>query len=162
MSTLSVFDQLSVHDFSEDLPDEWLRRWAVHGRPVFHASRSRLFSAGAPANKFWLINSGAVVLDLPVPGRGDIVIERLRHGSVVGWSWLIPPYRWRFGALVAEEIHAIEFDATRVRELIAADPEIGRDLNARFLAVLADRLHASRGRLAELYAYPDEDPDQLR
>lgn len=162
MTSLSVFDQLAMHEFATDLPAAWLRRWAIHGRPVFHPSRHRLFSAGDAANHFWLINSGAVVLDLAVPGRGDIAIERLRHGSVVGWSWLIPPYRWRFGAVVAEDVHAIEFDAARVRDMIADDPEIGRDLNGRFLTVLADRLHAARGRLAELYAYPDAAPDEFR
>ncbi|PWK30440.1 hypothetical protein BC793_1381, partial [Actinoplanes xinjiangensis] len=34
--------------------------------------------------------------------------------------------------------------------------------NARFLAVLADRLHAARARLAELYAYPDTEPGRYR
>jgi len=63
----------------------WLRRLAVHGRPVFHAAGHRLFRTDGPADRFWLIDSGAVVLDFPVPGRGDIVIERLRRGSVVGW-----------------------------------------------------------------------------
>jgi CRP/FNR family cyclic AMP-dependent transcriptional regulator len=162
MTALSVYDQLAMHDFAADLPAGWLHRWAEHGRPVFHASRHRLFRSGDAANTFWLINSGAVVLDFPVPGRGDIVIDRLRHGSVVGWSWLIPPYRWRFGAMVAEDVHAIEFNAAQVRDMIADDPEIGRDLNARFLTVLADRLHASRARVAELYAYPDAGPDESR
>ncbi|WIM93040.1 cyclic nucleotide-binding domain-containing protein [Actinoplanes oblitus] len=151
-----------MHDFAVDLPADWLRRWAVRGRPVFRANRHRLFRAGDPADKFWLVNSGAVVLDLPVPGRGDIVIEQLRHGSVVGWSWLLAPYRWRFGAVVAEDMHAIEFDAAHVRAMIDDDPKIGRDLNGRFLAVLADRLGAARSRLAELYAYPDTDPGELR
>lgn len=162
MSSLSVFDQLALNGFSADLPTPWLQRWALYGRPVFRAGRERLFTAGDPATRFWLINSGAVVLDLAVPGRGDIVIERLRQGSVVGWSWLIAPYRWRFGALVAEDLHAIEFDAAKVRDMIADDPEIGREINARFLAVLADRLQASRERLAELYAYPDAEPDGHR
>ncbi|KUL22433.1 Crp/Fnr family transcriptional regulator [Actinoplanes awajinensis] len=155
MTALSVFDQLALHPFAEDLPSDWLHRWSVHGRPVFRPSRHRLFSAGDPANKFWLLNAGVVVLDMAVPGRGDIVVERLRPGAVIGWSWLMAPYRWRFGALVAEDIHAIEFDAVRIRDMIAGEPELGRDLNARFLAVLADRLEASRRRLAELYAYPE-------
>jgi len=154
MSALSVFDLLSLHDFAADLPGDWLRRLAVHGRPVFRAAGYRLSRTDGPADRFWLIDSGVVVLDFPVPGRGDIVIERLRRGSVVGWSWLLAPYRWRFGAVVAEDIHAVEFDASRVRALIADDPEAGRELNARFMAVLAERLEASRKRLAELYAYP--------
>lgn len=162
MTSLSVFDQLAMHAFAAELPGAWLQQWASAGRPVFRASRERLFRSGEPANKFWLINSGAVVLDLPVPGRGDIVVERLRQGSVVGWSWLMPPYHWRFGAVVAEDIHAIEFNAAEVRDLIADDPELGRDLNARFLTVVADRLHAARERLAELYAYPNSDPSDYR
>ncbi|MEU4159267.1 cyclic nucleotide-binding domain-containing protein [Actinoplanes sp. NPDC026670] len=162
MSSLSVFDQLAMHDFAADLPAAWLHRWARAGRPVFRASRERLFAAGESATRFWLINSGAVVLDFAVPGRGDIVVERLRQGSVVGWSWLMPPYRWRFGAVVAEDMHAIEFDAAMVRDMIADDAELGRDLNARFLTVVADRLHAARQRLAELYAYPDSDPGDYR
>jgi CRP/FNR family cyclic AMP-dependent transcriptional regulator len=162
MPSLSVFDQLAMHDFAADLPTAWLHRWALHGRPVFHAGQVRLFRAGDAANKFWLINSGVVALDFAVPGRGDIVVERLRQGSVVGWSWLVAPYRWRFGAVVAEDIHAIEFDAATVRDMIADDPQVGRDLNARFLAVLADRLHAARARLAELYAYPDVEPGERR
>ncbi|WP_433732447.1 hypothetical protein ACQP2Y_23335 [Actinoplanes sp. CA-051413] len=35
-----------------------------------------------------------VALDFHVPGRGDIVIERVGAGGVVGWSWLLPPYPW--------------------------------------------------------------------
>lgn len=154
MSALSVFDLIAMHDFAADLPGGWVRRLAVHGRPVFYPAGHRLFRTDDPADRFWLVDSGEVVLDFPVPGRGDIVIERLHHDSVVGWSWLLAPYRWRFGAVVAEDVHAVEFDAEPVRELIADDPEAGRELNARFMAVLAERLHASRKRLAELYAYP--------
>ena len=156
MSSLSVFDLIAMHDFAADLPSDWLHRLAVHGHPVFRPAGQRLFRTDGPADRFWLIDSGVVVLDFPVPGRGDIVIERLRRGSVVGWSWLLAPYRWRFGAVVAEDMHAVEFDASRVRALIADDPEFGRELNARFMAVLAERLHASRKRLADLYAYPEE------
>ncbi|GAA4965533.1 Crp/Fnr family transcriptional regulator [Actinoplanes utahensis] len=149
---------MSTHDFTAGLPADITGRLADHGRPVFRASRTRLFAAGSPADRFWLINTGRVALDLPVRGRGDIVIERLGPGSVVGWSWLLPPYRWRFGAVVTEDVRGVEFDARAVRALIAADPAVGRDLNARFLAILADRLQAARNRLAELYSYPDVPP----
>jgi len=43
-----------------------------------------------------------------------------------------------------------------VRSLIAEDAELGRELESRLLAVVADRLLAARNRLVELYAYrPD-------
>lgn len=155
MAPLTVFDLLALHDFVGDLPAGWLGRLAAHGRPVFYATGRRLFREDAPADRFWLVHSGLVAVDLHVPGRGDVVVERVGPGAVLGWSWLLEPHRWRFGAVVAEDVRAVEFTAARVRALIAEDPELGRELTARFLAVVADRLEAARHRVVELYAYPD-------
>lgn len=154
MTALTVFDQLVLHDFVSDLPAGWLHRMALAGRPVFHPSGHRLFREDGGADRFWLLRSGSVALDFHVPGRGDILIEKLGPGAVVGWSWLLRPHRWRFGAVVAEDMHAIEFDAAKIRALLESDPEFGRELSNRLLAVVADRLHAARHRLVELYAYP--------
>lgn len=154
MASLTVFDQLVLHDFVADLPVGWLHRLALHGRPVFHPAGHRLFREDGPADRFWLLRSGAVGLDFHVTGRGDILIERLGPGAVIGWSWLLDPHRWRFGAVVAEDMHAIEFDGPKVRSLLESDPEMGRELSNRLLTVVSDRLHAARHRLVELYAYP--------
>jgi CRP-like cAMP-binding protein len=154
MSSLTVFDLLAMHDFVGDLPSDSLRRLAPAARPVFRPAGFRLFREDTPADRFWLVHSGVVALDLHVPGRGDVVIERLGAGSVVGWSWLVAPYRWRLGAVVAEEARAVELDAVRIRALIAEDPVLGPELTARFFAVVGERLHAARRRLIELYAYP--------
>ena len=70
--------------------------------------------------------------------------------------WLLPPYRYRFGATVADDIRAVEIDAAHVRSLIAEDAELGREVQSRLLAVMAGRLLAARNRLAELYAYPGD------
>ena len=162
MTPLTVFDLLALHDFVADLPTSSLRTLARHGRPVFRATGYRLFRADAPADRFWLVHSGAVALDFQVPGRGDIVVERVGPGAVLGWSWLLEPHRWRFGAVVAEDVRAVEFDAVGVRALIAEDPELGRELTARFLAIVAERLEAARHRLVELYAHPAGLPDAAR
>ncbi|GGQ84659.1 Crp/Fnr family transcriptional regulator [Couchioplanes azureus] len=158
MAALTVFDRLALHPFLADLPAGWLRQLAPLARPVLRHAGYRLFREGGAANHFWLLSSGAVALDFPVPGRGDIVLERIEAGGVVGWSWLQAPYRWTLGAVVADECQAVEFDAPRVRRLMADDPDLGKELTRRLFAVLADRLHASRVRIAELYAYPSSQP----
>jgi CRP-like cAMP-binding protein len=154
MASLNAFDLLAVHDFTAGLPSAALHRLAAAGRPVFLPGGHRLFREDGTADRFWLVYAGEVVLDFHVPGRGDIAIERIGSGAVVGWSWLLGPHRWRFGAVTVGHVRAVELDATRVRTLIAADAELGRDLTTRMLAVVADRLEAARHRLVELYAYP--------
>jgi len=158
MPSLSVFDLLTLHEFVGDLNEDWLRRLAAAGRPVFRSTGHRLFREDAPAERFWLVHSGVVALDFHVPGRGEIVVERVGPGTVVGWSWARPPYRWRFGAVVVEDIRAVEFDAVQVRAMIAEDAELGRELTARLLDTVAERLQAARHRLVELYAYPADTP----
>jgi CRP-like cAMP-binding protein len=117
---------------------------------VFNAG-SRLFDEGADADRFWLIQTGRVALDLHAPGR-DVVIETLGDGDVLGWSWLFPPYRWHFGASAVTDTRAIEFDAGAVRAVCDADPVLGYALTQRFLGVMLDRLQATRIRLLDLYS----------
>ncbi|GAA1835291.1 cyclic nucleotide-binding domain-containing protein [Actinomadura chokoriensis] len=120
--------------------------------PVGH----RFFEEGAPAQQFWLLRSGRVALDLQVPGRGAVVVETLPASSMLGWSWLFPPHRWRFGAVAAAPVAAFRFDGGGVRELCAADLRLGYDLALRFGAVMLDRLEATRVRMLDLYAHPEE------
>jgi CRP/FNR family cyclic AMP-dependent transcriptional regulator len=154
MPLLSVLDLLTAHPIAAGLPDGQLLRLAEHARPVHRFAGYRLFRADDPADRFWLLHSGAVALDLPVPGRGDVVIEKVDTDTMVGWSWLLAPYRWRFGAVVADDMRAVEFDAVGVRALLAEETDLARHFDHRCLAVVADRLQAARRRLAELYAYP--------
>jgi CRP-like cAMP-binding protein len=114
----------------------------------------RLFEEGGPADRFWLIRSGRVVLDLHVPGRGGLIIESLEPGTVLGWSWLFPPYEWRFGSVAVEPVRALAFDAGAVRIMCAADPALGYELTRRFAAIMLDRLQNTRMRLLDLYGAP--------
>jgi CRP-like cAMP-binding protein len=101
-----------------------------------------------------VVRFGVVSLSFHVAGRGNVEIERIPAGAMLGWSWLFAPYRWRLGAVAAEQVLAVEFEAAGVRRLMADDPELGRELYARFMPVVVDRLQAARRRLVDLYGYP--------
>ncbi|HEU5108242.1 MAG TPA: cyclic nucleotide-binding domain-containing protein [Micromonosporaceae bacterium] len=151
----STRDLLTEHPFLDGLAPAALDRLAAYAHPVYRAAGHRLFADGRPAQRFWLLRTGQVALDLHTPGRGDVVIETLGPGALVGWSWLFEPRRWQFGAVVMEPVRAIEFDASGVQHLMSEDPALGYDLTRRMMAVMLGRLQATRTRLLDLYRYPE-------
>ena len=88
----------------------------------------RIFAEGGHVGSFWLIESGYVTLDVQVPCERPVIIGTVGIGGLLGWSWLLPPYQWAFGAVCVTEVRAIEFLAPAVRDRCAADPELGHKL----------------------------------
>jgi CRP/FNR family transcriptional regulator, cyclic AMP receptor protein len=151
VAAMTTYDLLADHPFLSGLSREQLDQlapWA--SRTTFHAG-ARVFSEGGRADRFWLIRDGQVALDIYVPGRGDVVVETVGPGSVLGWSWLFPPYQWHLGATAVEQTYAVVLDAAAVRKLCATDPWLGLALHQRFVGVVVDRLQATRLRLLDLY-----------
>lgn len=134
------------------LPAEHRERLMRMAREVSFDAGTRLFEEGRRADRFWIIRTGTVVLDLHVPGRRAAVIESLGHGELLGWSWHFPPYAWHLGAEAMSPVRAFEFDAEAVRTLCAQDDDFGRAIAVWVGRVVADRLHTSRMRLLDLYA----------
>jgi CRP/FNR family cyclic AMP-dependent transcriptional regulator len=111
----------------------------------------RLFREDDPADTFYLVRRGLVALTTHVPGRGDVTIETLEPGEVVGWSWLFEPYRWHFDARAVEDVGVIAFDGACLRGKCDADHALGYELMRRFAGVMIDRLQHTRTRLLDVY-----------
>lgn len=112
--TGTVAARLLAQPFFAALTDSQRGALAEDGTAVTFAAGERLFDEGGVADLFWLIEQGGIALDMRVPGRGDQIVETLGPGTVLGWSWLHPPYRWHFGAVARVATTAIEFDAPSV------------------------------------------------
>ncbi|MER5745054.1 MULTISPECIES: Crp/Fnr family transcriptional regulator [unclassified Streptomyces] len=134
------------------LPAEHRERLLGLARETSFDAGTRLFEEGRHADRFWIIRTGTVALDLRVPGRRHAVIESLGHGELIGWSWHYPPFTWHLGAEAMSPVRAWEFDAEAVRSLCAEDAEFGRSIAVWVGRVVAQRLHAARVRLLDLYA----------
>jgi CRP-like cAMP-binding protein len=126
-----------------------LTRLAKAARHTDIPAGRRMFAESAAAERFWLLLDGSVAVDLHVPEGGTLVIDTFGPGSVVGWSWLFRPHRWRFGAFASTPVQAIEFDGRLVRTLSAVDPSLGYELTRRFAEQVVGRLEATQTRLAE-------------
>ncbi|MGV9247766.1 Crp/Fnr family transcriptional regulator [Streptomyces sp. NPDC003710] len=134
------------------LPAEHREQLMQFAGEVSFPEGTRLFEEGRHADRFWIVRTGSVALDLHVPGRRSAVIESLGHGELVGWSWHFTPHVWQLGAEAVTPVRAYEFDAVAVRAMCDADPEFGRAIATWIGRVLAHRLHAARTRLLDLYA----------
>ena len=111
----------------------------------------RLFVEGDRADRFWILRHGQVSLEVTAPGAGQLIIETLGPNAVVGWSWLVAPYRWSFDAVAQEVTRAVAFDVGCLRAKMDSDPRLGYQLMGRFLPIVVDRLQATRMRLLDLY-----------
>ncbi|MFA3835517.1 cyclic nucleotide-binding domain-containing protein [Streptomyces sp. NPDC056910] len=134
------------------LPAEYRERLMSVAREVSFPQGSRLFKEGGHADRFWIIRTGNVALDLHVPGRRDVVVETLTHSQLVGWSWLFPPHTWHLGAEATSPVRAYEFDAAAVRALCQEDPALAAAVTQWVGSIVAHRLQSTRKRLLDLYA----------
>ncbi|MFH8476721.1 cyclic nucleotide-binding domain-containing protein [Streptomyces sp. NPDC018000] len=119
----------------------------------------RLFEEGRRADRFWIIRSGQVEVDIHVPGRRAAVIETLGQDDLLGWSWLFSPHVWHMGARVIRAGQAVEFDAAAVRRLCEADAVLGRAVYKYVAETVAERLYGTRKRLLQLYGPQAEAPE---
>jgi CRP-like cAMP-binding protein len=142
---------LANHHFLRGMPRELVAELVPAARLVSMPAGRRIFEDGGIAQGFWLIRSGSVALDLQVPGEGQLVIETLGMGEVLGWSWQLPRYRWALGAVAVQPTEAFQFDGPAARALCDADPRLGYELTRRFLDVASNRLQATRNRLLDRY-----------
>jgi CRP/FNR family cyclic AMP-dependent transcriptional regulator len=122
---------------------------------VFQAG-DYIYREGQPADKFYLIRHGRVGLETDIPGSDPIIVDTLREGDPLGWSWLIPPYRTHFDARAIELTRVICFDAACLRRKMDEDQSFGYDVYKRMTPVIAARLAAARRQMMDFYARPGE------
>ncbi|GIV19669.1 MAG: hypothetical protein KatS3mg023_1420 [Armatimonadota bacterium] len=111
-----------------------------------------IFHEGEQANEFYLIREGRVALEIHAAGVGTVTIQTLNAGDILGWSWLVPPYRWHFDARAVEPTRAIVLDGECLRRKCEQDHDLGYELLKRFAEIITQRLQATRLQLLDVYS----------
>jgi CRP/FNR family cyclic AMP-dependent transcriptional regulator len=118
------------------------------------------------AHNWYLIQQGRVALEAHVPDAGEIIIQTLGPGDVLGWSWLFPPYLLHFQARALDATQAICLDVAHLQVACEKDHDFGFELMKRVSQVLIERMQATRQKLLEAYqqhhaaGVPEADPRQ--
>ena len=111
-----------------------------------------LFKEGEEANEFYLIRSGKVALEIFAPQRKPVMLATLGEGEILGWSWLLPPYLWRFHAHAVETTRVIALDGKCLRTKCEQNHDLGYEMLKRFAQIMEQRLEATRLQLLDVYA----------
>jgi len=150
---LTVADAVAGFRVFDGLPRRYQDLIAGCARFVRFDAGVAIFLEGQPADRFYVLRQGRVTLEVFSPERGRIVVQTLRSGDALGWSWLFPPYRWHLDAFAREPVAAVAFDGACLRGKSHADPELGYELMGRFGQLMLARLQATRLQLLDVYAH---------
>jgi CRP/FNR family cyclic AMP-dependent transcriptional regulator len=115
-----------------------------------------IFREGEPANRFYLIETGKVVLESEQDFGKPVVVETIGAGDLLGWSWMFPPYVWHFAARAIERTEAIFFYGTILREYCERDPSLGYQLFKRIAPVMLQRLQGARKKMLSVLAHGEQ------
>jgi len=151
MAAESLERILGEHPFFGGMDEPYLQLFVDCASNVRFNAGETIFREGEDADKFYLIRQGKVALETSAPQRGSVIIQTLGEGEVLGWSWLVAPFRWRFNARVVEAVRAIALDGKCLRGRSEEDHDLGYELMKRAAQIMEQRLQATRLQLLDVY-----------
>ncbi|MGE5324514.1 MAG: cyclic nucleotide-binding domain-containing protein [Actinomycetota bacterium] len=143
---------IAEHPFFEGLDPTVTKVLTACARNVHFPAGTYIFKEGEDANDFYLIRSGRVAMETFSPQRKPIVVATVEEGDILGWSWLLPPYIWRFNAHAVQEIRAIALDGKCLRNKCEESHDLGYQVLKRFAQIMVKRLETTRLQLLDVYA----------
>ena len=110
-----------------------------------------IFREGDECSEFYLIVNGLIALEIAAPGH-TFRVQTLFSGDELGWSALLMGRGKHFQARTLERVDALAFEGSELLGACNADTNFGYTLMQRLLAVVAERLQATRLQLLDTYS----------
>ena len=113
------------------------------GKRLVLSSGAELFHLGDAADNLFVIQRGRLRLTLPMHVRGqaeEVLVEERVPGQTVGWSALIPPYRFTLTARCPLETEVVTLSREALRAYFADHPDVGQAVCLNLAALIGERL----------------------
>ena len=107
---------------------------------------------GNRADRFFLIETGKVVLESGKDHGDPVVVDTIGAGDLLGWSWMFPPYTWQFTARAVAPTRVIFFAGSVLREYCERDHSLGYELLKRITAVMNRRMQNARQKMLGVHS----------
>ena len=107
------------------------------------ASGGPLFRLGDHAEHLYLIERGQIRLSFPMLVRGkeeSVFFEEKSPGDTVGWSAMVPPYRFTLSATAPLETEVITLSRESLSAFFERSPVTGRRISLNLAVLVGQRL----------------------
>ena len=152
MSQNQLVAYLRSHTIFSDLQPAHIKTLAEHAVEKKFAAGEMLFSQEDAAENFYILMDGSIKVGVPAIMGPALVVQTLGADDVLGWSWLIPPYKWTFEAKAERDSTVLVFDGKTLLQLCEKDTDFGYALMKRFTGLMSQRLHATRLKMMDSWA----------
>ena len=152
MSQDELIKFLGSHTIFSDLSPAHIESLAKHGKEKAFAAGDLLFRQDEPAEHFYILMDGVIEVEVPSIMGPALLVQTLGADDVLGWSWLIPPYKWTFEAKAKRDSSVLEFDGKALLQACEQDTGFGYALMKRFTGLMSQRLHAARLKMMDSWA----------
>lgn len=102
-----------------------------------------VFALGEETDGVYLLQSGRVNLTLPIRIEGrqqDVLVEERKEGQLLGWSGLVPPYRFTLQARTSVQTELLFFPRSGLEALFQDHPGIEARIYANLARIIGQRL----------------------
>jgi CRP/FNR family cyclic AMP-dependent transcriptional regulator len=149
MSDQPTKEYLSAHEFFAGLGEDALKFLSACSNTRAIKKGQLLFRQGEAADKFYVVRSGRITVQMPAIMGPPLEIQTLGKDQVLGWSWLISPYKWTFQSRAEEDSELLEFDGPAILARCEREPKFGYELLKKFAGLMSVRLDAARLKMMD-------------
>ena len=149
MSNQSITDYLAAHEFFSEISDDILKFLCECSSTYEIKKEQILFRQGEPADKFYIIRNGTISIQMPAIMGPALDIQTLGKDQVLGWSWLISPYKWNFQTKADEYSELLQFEAAAILARCDQEPKFGYELFKKFAGLMSAGLNAARQKMMD-------------
>ena len=146
---------LERHPFFAGFEDCYLQLLVGCASNVRFNAGEYIIREGDHANRFYLIRAGLVRLEVFAREREPITVQTRGEGDVLGWAWLVPPYRWNLDARALDVTRALALDGECLRTKCEEDHDLGYALHKRVASIMAEQLRATQFQLLDVFGRHD-------
>jgi len=133
-----------AHELLNDLSSSEVEQVLKLGTRKIISSGTSLFQLGDTADRLFLIDRGRIKLTLPMRIREreeEIFVEERVSGQTVGWSALIPPFRFTLTATADPlDVVVIALKREALLKYFSENPAAGYKISMNLAMVIGHRL----------------------